>query len=556
MLSKGPASSLEHIAEEDRFRHDCMDLFFSGNISGARASRLCENAGLAGAKGVKDLAQAKQGSNTARNLLRRNLRRTPWPPPYECQVRGKNPRTGKEDLYTLAFMLPHEVLHVLLESNDVSEIRNQQARIPNLQEQLQEHGNDVLLLGLWLDGVPFSSDRSQTLQCATLSLPGLTDAGDFRFPLTGFPKFFQMPEATWDDVTAIIAWSMRCCYTGFFPSFRHDESRFLGNDSWRKRRASQPLGCRAVLAEVRADWSAYQEVLRLPGWTGNGPICWFCQATLQDLHDVDESSSWRTLCSRRSSRLSHYQFLARQISEGKNLSPLFSCPCFSVQKCCIDWLHCMDLGCAADYMGGLFHMVVQTKLPERSVHDRCKNLFGDIQNYYRRNLSQSRMSTLTPLMLKGKNKKWPKLRAKAGEARDLIGFAKECAERHMGNSDFERTVRQTAKHLHSCYEFLSERHWDAEKFHKTVNKFAALFVELSKFPGQTYFRTKPKMHLLLELGRQKRRPSETWTYRDEGFGHVLSLHAKRRGGKYSMKGTSKQMLSKFRVNNRRLPTLA
>ncbi|CAE7833776.1 unnamed protein product [Symbiodinium sp. CCMP2592] len=442
------------------------------------------------AKGVKDLAQAKQGSNTARNLLRRNLRRTPWPPPYECQVRGKNPRTGKEDLYTLAFMLPHEVLHVLLESNDVSEIRNQQARIPNLQEQLQEHGNDVLLLGLWLDGVPFSSDRSQTLQCATLSLPGLTDAGDFRFPLTGFPKFFQMPEATWDDVTAIIAWSMRCCYTGFFPSFRHDESRFLGNDSWRKRRASQPLGCRAVLAEVRADWSAYQEVLRLPGWTGNGPICWFCQATLQDLHDVDESSSWR------SSRLSHYQFLARQISEGKNLSPLFSCPCFSVQKCCIDWLHCMDLGCAADYMGGLFHMVVQTKLPERSVHDRCKNLFGDIQNYYRRNLSQSRMSTLTPLMLKGKNKKWPKLRAKAGEARDLIGFAKECAERHMGNSDFERTVRQTAKHLHSCYEFLSERHWDAEKFHKT----------------------KPKMHLLLELGRQKRRPSETWTYRDEGFG--------------------------------------
>ena len=76
------------------------------------------------------------------------------------------------------------------------------------------------------------------------------------------------------------------------------------------------------------------------------------------------------------------------------------------------------------------------------------------------------MSTLTPLMLKGKNKKWPKLRAKAGQARDLIGFAKDCAERYMGNSDFERTVRQ----------FLSEKNWDAEKFHKTANKYAALFV--------------------------------------------------------------------------------
>ena len=105
-------------------------------------------------------------------------------------------------------MLPHEVLHVLMEANDVAKIRNQQARIPNLQEQLQQHGNGS-----------FSSDLSQTLQCATLSLPGLTDAGDLFFPLTVFPKFFQMTDATWGDVTAIIAWSMtRPFVTTNFPS--------------------------------------------------------------------------------------------------------------------------------------------------------------------------------------------------------------------------------------------------------------------------------------------------------------------------------------------------
>ena len=214
MHKTGPASSLDSLPEEDRFRADALELFLSGAVSAERASRLCGFAQAAGASGVQDLARARQGKNTARNLLRRTLRQNVWPPPYECQVRGLNQRTGKEESYSLAVMLPHEVLHAIMRANSAENIRKEQAKIPSLQEQLQAEDEDVLLVALWLDGVPFNSDRSQTLQCLTLSVPGLSDQADFRFPVTGFPKHFQMPACTWDDLMTITAWSLQCLYTG------------------------------------------------------------------------------------------------------------------------------------------------------------------------------------------------------------------------------------------------------------------------------------------------------------------------------------------------------
>ena len=112
MHKTGPASSLNSLPEEDRFRADAMELFLSGAVSAERASRLCGLAQAAGASGVQDLARARQGKNTARNLLRRTLRQNVWPPPYE--VRGLDQRTGKEESYSLAVMLPHEVLHAIM----------------------------------------------------------------------------------------------------------------------------------------------------------------------------------------------------------------------------------------------------------------------------------------------------------------------------------------------------------------------------------------------------------------------------------------------------------
>ena len=238
------------------------------------------------------------------------------------------------------------------------------------------------------------------------------------------------------------------------------------------------------------------------------------------------------------------------------MSPLFSAPKFSVRKCCVDWLHAMDLGVSADFLGGLFSFIVDKKMEGDTAKDRCCNLFKDIQSYYKRSGSQSKLPCLTPLMLRKQKAKFPKLRAKAGEARDLIAFAKEISEVYLAADAFEEAIKHTAHHLKNCYDCLSRDGWSPQVFLRASKKFGTLLVELGRFPNQKYFKVKPKLHMVMEIGRQGRRPTDTWTYRDESFGHVLSKHAQRRGGKFSIRTTSRTMLQKFCAANKKLPTLA
>ena len=119
--------------------------------------------------------------------------------------------------------------------------------------------------------------------------------------------------------------------------------------------------------------------------------------------------------------------MARERASGKRLCNLFSSPGF--RNSCIkhDWLHCVDLGVGADCLGGTFQYLVDSYFEGPSKKARCLALFKEIQEYYKETNAESRLPTLTPGMLTKGNKKsnkksWPKLRAKAGEARALISF--------------------------------------------------------------------------------------------------------------------------------------
>ena len=143
-----------------------------------------------------------------------------------------------------------------------------------------------------------------------------------------------------------------------------------------------------------------------------------------------------------------------------------------------------------------------------SKKERCMSLFKEMQCFYREN-SQNRLPTLTPGMLtkedkKSKKKSWPKIRAKAGEARSLISFNKLIAEKLCIKDDqFETKLRQTARALEGCHSCLTK----------------------------------------------------TWSYRDESFGHTMSQYAKRRGGEFSVLAVSKGMLLKFAADNPKPPLL-
>lgn len=292
--------ALERLPKQARLQADVMDLFLSGEVSGRRVARVLHNANLAGAAGTKQFGKKPTLRNSARDLLRNRLRASGWPKPYVSSVRGYNPRTEQEEQYQLAFFLPHEIVAAVLRFNDAESVLKAQSldRRPDLATLraafCHQHSlPDALLLGFWADGVPFNNDRSQCLQVLIMSLPGITAAEDFRVPIVGFPKYFQLKWSTWQSLLLPVVWSLRALLHNTHPACRHDGSAWTAQDSARKTLSGSPIGLHAFLAEMRADWSMYKELLQLPGWQGNGPICWRCHATLADLEDVGPDASWR-----------------------------------------------------------------------------------------------------------------------------------------------------------------------------------------------------------------------------------------------------------------------
>ena len=239
---------------------------------------------------------------------------------------------------------------------------------------------------------------------------------------------------------------------------------------------------------------------------------------------------------------------------GKLISKLFGIPSFGVECCKMDYLHAVDLGVAADFMGSLFDYVTMTKIAGSTKRARCAALFKEIQAFYKANNTQSRLPKLVSTMIRAEVQgklKSPKLRAKAGEARELIPCQLLIAQKFCDvDSTVEATMVQASQQLYNLYDCLSARQWSTVHFLEAAQRFLLLFAALeAHFEQDKLFRVKPKAHQLIELARAGTNPVFTWNYRDESFGHYLSEMAQRRGGKFSMKAVSSSVLYRFLAAN-------
>ena len=104
-----------------------MDLYASGEIAGDRAQSLLDDAGdyarAMGSDDFQDLAGARgTGSekNKDRDLRRRLLRRSHWPPVYVADIRCYSVRQKRLLPQRVAFLLPHELIGVLSDIGDVN----------------------------------------------------------------------------------------------------------------------------------------------------------------------------------------------------------------------------------------------------------------------------------------------------------------------------------------------------------------------------------------------------------------------------------------------------
>lgn len=347
----------------------------------------------------------------------------------------------------------------------------------------------------------------------------------------------------------VVAWSFECAATGTFPSCRHDGQPWEKTDAKRKRLACTPLGYKAVLAEVRADWAFMAQVFKFPSHNTKAGCCWRCSVTPETMRDFSLTAAWRQ------QRLSHWGLLSRWQEWGIEPSPLFSCPYLESSCFGVDWLHAVDQGVAADFLGNLFHHCLPL-LPGANKKAKVCALFVRIQEFYRQNPScSSRYSDLTLLMIK-QPKKGPKLRGRAAEVRGLIPFGLALATELLTGSDSTSvTIKNAAQQLMGAYSCLSTASFSPEAFQTNVRQFLLLYCALeTNSLNPQLWRCKPKFHLFAELALAGNCPSLQWTYRDEDFGGTAAKVSRRRGGKNSVKSTGVSFLTKFLGKNK-LPIL-
>lgn len=529
-----------------RLRHNIQDAV-AGNI--LPASRGVEMLQDAAAAGSSDCAWHQRpgttAKNAARDIRRFMLRTNTWPGDYIAQVRVRSPQTQLVEQQDVHLLLPHEVLGRLSEASAPEALLQCAGLDPVSLQHLQfaegEVGQRLVPLGLWADGCPCNWDRTESLEVISLNLPG--QRGEFRalrVPVTGLSSKNVAAGATFPDLLEVVRWSLECCILGQYPSARHDGQDWQASDRVRAKRAGQPLGCRAVLVEVRGDWKLMAQVYNLPYWNAADGICWRCTCTRAEIREVSSLARWR------SEPLPMAGLLQRIRNQGKQVSPLFGAPFITSAQFRFDWLHAVDLGCAADFLGNVLSLCLR-KLPG-DVAARVRALWAMIQTFYTENGTTDRLQDLTITMVEPK-KGPPKLRGSAAQVRSLVPFGEQVSALLLVGDGEEEAARVGARLLHDCYRSLSSTAPNRQALlQASANAFAAQWVALERVStSHTRWRVKPKLHLLLEIAREGSDPALVWTYRDEDWGGMAARLSRRRGGPLRPRLTSSKMICNFRL---------
>ena len=544
MFTKRSAPYSEELPASKRLRTNLADLFLTNTLPGNRAQSLFTDAHLAGADHFDDLHRTGSGKNAARNLRAKLMRKLSWPSLYYAPIRLWDPRAQREVIQHLPFLLPHEILHVLAEHNTKEALLQQTAMSAGTKERLlkaqAELGiADLCALGIWGDGVPANWDRTESYEVLALSLPGIHN---FRVPLTVVSKKFWVTRKTSDDMFAVLSWSLSCSITGYFPLQRHDDSKWMRSDSWRRSRQGRQLEARGVVAEIRADWVWLASCFRMPPHNAKANNCYKCHCKGDECRDSSLNAPWR------GSAWSHWDMMASWLQRGVGVCPLWSAPTVSIDCIIIDWLHCSDLGVGCFFLGNLLWACMpKVAAAGASRSTQCSAMYLVMKEFYSRQSPRvTEYDTLVPTMLK-QPKQGPKLRGRGSEVRGLIGFGLEISERYLSSQDpVESTIKHAARMLSCIYNHLSRGSFDAPLLGVQARQFLGLYAALSgAHPDSLLWRIRAKMHIWLHLCESGDNPADTWCYRDEDFGGAIAGLARRRGGKNAPRASAERVLRSF-----------
>ena len=357
MLSKNSV----HGSSEDgrRLRDNLADLLLTGAVSGKRARSLYSDSQTHDPRETVELAKVADSSHAHRDLLRKLKKDKKWPGMFQATVPILNRATQEAEAGKIEIMLPHELVSAISTWNNHDDefwkLENLRAackqHLDNASKELGFAENDrILPIGIWHDGIPVKYDRSESLEVVTMNFPHVGGAwASMRIPLTALYKGHMVKNATLDGIMRVLTWSLVCLAEGVYPSHGPDGEALTGK---RAKLAGKTLP-KALLVEVRGDWSAFKSAFRLPGWAERESCCYRCSANKTNFMDTSSSAPWRQ------SPLTHWQLLANIYATEGSCPPLFGAPGFRTDIFAIDWLHCVDQGVAADFLGCLMHTILK-----------------------------------------------------------------------------------------------------------------------------------------------------------------------------------------------------
>jgi hypothetical protein len=112
-------------------------------------------------------------------------------------------------------------------------------------------------------------------------------------------------------------------------------------------------------------------------------------------------------------------FKAQRLARS-TVSPLFSCPRFTLDKVCIGVMHCVDLGVTQEVLGNIFSEYLEKGgLPRRSHKIRCETLWVKRKTWYKLVKPKSQIQTLTVTKFKGGDGTTPSFNAKGSRDKAL-----------------------------------------------------------------------------------------------------------------------------------------
>ena len=168
----------DHEDPRKRLRSNLSDLFLGGSVTARRFQEVVNDAEAAGAAFVRDIA-APVGSNTSRTIRRALLkpRRHEWPSLYEASVRTWSVQHQTMIMSKISLLLPHEVLASMRERSDYAALLAQGGLAPPSKQHLDQvcasmDVEEACAIGLWADGMPCNSDRTESVEAISWYMPG------------------------------------------------------------------------------------------------------------------------------------------------------------------------------------------------------------------------------------------------------------------------------------------------------------------------------------------------------------------------------------------------